>query len=159
MSYSKRQFVEAAFGEMGMSAYTFDLTPEMLQDATRRLDAMMANWNARGIRLAYPLPLSPENTDIDSETGVPDAANEAIIANLAARLSPTYGKTIMPQTMATAKAGYDTLMARAAMPHEMQFPRTLPAGAGQKPWRYDDPFMPAPTDPVLAGPDGPLEFN
>ncbi|MFN9801061.1 MAG: packaged DNA stabilization gp4 family protein, partial [Bacteroidota bacterium] len=83
MSYTRRQFVEAAFEEMGMAAYTFDITPQMMESAARRLDAMMATWNARGIRIGFPLPLSPQDTDLDTETGVPDAANEAIIANLA----------------------------------------------------------------------------
>ena len=61
-------------------------------------------------------------------------------------------------TRTTAKLGYDTLLARATFPVEQQFPRTLPLGAGQKPWRYDTPFMPGPVDPVLAGPDGPIEL-
>ena len=159
MSYTKRQFVEAAFEECGMAAYVFDLTPQMLQSACQRLDTMMATWNAKGIRLAYPLPSSPQDTDLDTPTDVPDSANEAIITNLALRLAPSFGKTPSPLTMATAKAGYDTLMARAGMPFEMQFPRTLPAGAGNKPWRYDDPFMPAPVDPVLTGPEGALQLN
>lgn len=158
MSYTKRQFVEGAFEEAGMAAYVFDLTPQMLQSACRRLDAMMATWNAKGIRLAYPLAANPEDTDIDAETTVPDSANEAIICNLAMRIAPGYGKQVTPGTMATAKAAYDTLMARAAMPQEQQFPGTLPAGAGNKPWRYGDPFMPAPVDPVRTGPDGPLEL-
>lgn len=158
MSYTKRQFVEAAFEEAGMADYVFDLTPQMLQSACKRLGTMMALWNAKGIRLSYPLPLNPQDTDIDTETAVPDSANEAIITNLALRLAPSFGKQPSPMTMATAKAGYDTLMARAAMPYEMQFPRTLPAGAGNKPWRYDDPYMPAPADPVLTGPEGPLQL-
>jgi hypothetical protein len=159
MGWTKRQFVTQAFEEIGLASYVFDLTPEQLDSALRRLDTMIASWNALGIRLGYPLPLSPQDTDLDTETGVPDAANEAVICNLAVRIAPSFGKQVSPGTMATAKFGYDTLMARAAMPHEQQFPRTLPAGAGQKPWRYDDPFMPAPTDPVQVGPDGPLEFN
>jgi hypothetical protein len=44
------------------------------------------------------------------------------------------------------------------MPSEQQFPETLPRGAGQKPWRYNGPFMPRPVDPVLTGPEGKLEF-
>ena len=37
---------------------------------------------------------------------------------------------------------------------------TMPAGAGNKPWRvYDNPFIRPPVDPVDAGPDGPLQFN
>lgn len=158
MSYTKRQFVLAAYEEAGMASYVFDLTPQMLSAACARLDAMMATWNAKGIRLGYPLPSSPEDIDLDSETGVPDSANEAVITNLSLRLSPSFGKQPSVMTMATAKAAFDVLMARAAMPGEMQLPRTLPAGSGNKPWRYDDPFMPAPTDAVRTGPEGSLEL-
>jgi hypothetical protein len=51
MSYSKRQFVEAAFEEIGLASYVFDLQPEQIDSACRRLDTMMAQWNAVGIRL------------------------------------------------------------------------------------------------------------
>jgi hypothetical protein len=158
MSYTKRQFVEEAFAELGMASYTFDLSPQQLDACLRRLDTMMATWNARGIRLGYPLPSSPQDSDLDTDTQVPDSANEAIITSLAIRLAPQYGKTVSLDTRTTAKQAYDTLLARAAFPIEQQFPRTLPMGAGQKPWRYDDPYMPAPTDPVLTGQEGPLEF-
>jgi len=158
MSYTKRQFVEEAFAELGMASYTFDLSPQQLDACLRRLDTMMATWNARGIRLGYPLPSSPQDSDLDTDTQVPDSANEAIITSLAIRLAPQYGKTVSLDTRTTAKQAYDTVLARAEIPIEQQFPRTLPMGAGQKPWRYDDPFMPAPTDPVLSGQEGPLEF-
>jgi|APFre7841882590_1041340.scaffolds.fasta_scaffold00981_6 hypothetical protein len=158
MSYTKRQFVEEAFAEIGMASYTFDLSPQQLDACLRRLDTMMATWNARGIRLGYPLPSNPEDSDLDTDTQVPDSANEAIVANLAIRIAPQYGKTVSLDTRTTAKQAYDTLLARAAFPPEQQFPRTLPMGAGQKPWRFDDPFMPAPTNPVLTGQEGPLEF-
>jgi hypothetical protein len=160
MGYSKRQFVEAAFAEIGMAGYVFDLQPQDLEQALRRLDAMMAEWNAKGIRLGYPLPSSPQFSDIDAESEVPDSANEGVIANLGVRLGAGYGKAIMPQTMMVAKQAYNTLLSRAAMPMEQQFPDTLPAGAGNKPWRiYDDPFLPAPVDPITVGTDGPLAFN
>lgn len=159
MAYSKRQFVTAAFEEIGLASYVFDLQPQDLETALRRLDAMMAEWNAKGIRLGYPLPGSPQFSDIDSPSEVPDSANEAIICNLAMRLAPGFGKTLNTLTASTAKQGYNTLLARATMPMQQQFPRTLPAGAGQKPWRWDDPFMQPPVDPVLAGPDGPIQYN
>lgn len=155
MSYTKRQFVEAAFEEAGMAAYVFDLSPQMVQSACRRLDSMLALWNAKGIRLAFPLPGSPENTDLDTETGVPDSANDAIITNLAIALMPSFGKAANPLTMARAKAGYDTLLARAAMPGEMQL-GAIPSGAGHKTW--DEPFLPEAEDPIQAGPDGELQF-
>jgi hypothetical protein len=155
MSYSKRQFVTAAFEEMGLASYVFDLQPDDLQTAIRRLDSMMAEWNGKGIRLAYPLPGSPQDSDLDEPSQVPDSANEAIITNLAIRLAPGYGKQLLPFTLATAKQGYNTLLSRAAMPEEQQLPGTMPSGAGWKPWRwYGDPFLSDPVNPVKAGGDG-----
>ena len=159
MGYSKRQFVTAAFEEIGLASYVFDLQPQDLETALRRLDAMIAEWNAKGIRLGYPIPGSPQFSDIDAQSEVPDSANEAIICTLAMRLAPGFGKTLNALTASTAKMGYNTLLSRAAMPMVQQFPRTLPAGAGQKPWRWDDPYMPQPIDPVTAGPDGPIQYN
>jgi len=160
MGYSKRQFVAAAFEEIGLASYVFDLQPQQLESALRRLDAMMASWNAFGIRLGYPLPSSPQDSDLDAESEVPDSANEAIITNLAVKLAPSYGKQVMPDTKSTAKDTYNTLLSRAAMPTTQQLPGTMPSGAGNKPWRvYDNPFLRPPVDPLLAGQDGQIEFN
>lgn len=160
MGYSKRQFVQAAFEEIGLATYAFDLQPQQFESALRRLDAMMAEWNAKGIRLGYPIPGSPENSDLDSESEVPDYANDAIITNLAVRIAPSYGRTPMPETKITAKTTYNTLLSRATMPPEQQFPSGLPRGAGWKPWREtNEPFFPEPEDPLTVGPDGPLDFS
>ena len=160
MGYSKRQFIEAAFAEIGLASYAFELQPEQLEAARQRLDAMMADWNGKGIRLGYPIPVSPQDGSIDEQTNVPDSAYEAIICNLGIRLAPSYGKQVMNETKATAKQGYDMLMQRATFPLEQQFPNTMPSGAGNKPWRvYDNPFLRPPVSPVEAGPDGPLQFN
>ena len=160
MGYSKRQFVAAAFEEIGLASYVFDMQPEQLQSALRRLDAMIADWNGKGIRLGYPLPGSPQFSDLDEPSEVPDNANEAIITNLAIRIAPGYGKVVMPETKAVAKDSYNTLLQRATAPIPQQMPVTMPSGAGNKPWRvYDNQFLRPPVDPVTAGPDGPLEFN
>jgi hypothetical protein len=156
MGYTKRQFVEEAFAEIGMASYVFDLQPQQLEGALRRLDTMLATWNGKGIRIGYPLPSSPEDSDLDTETLVPDAANEAIITNLAVRIAPQYGKSLSMDTKVTAKQSYDMLLSRAAMPMEMQLPASMPRGAGAK--AYDDPFVDNPEEPILAGRDGQLEF-
>lgn len=160
MGYTKRQYIEEAFTELGLADYVFNLTAQELATALRRLDAMMAEWNARGIRLGYPLPLSPQQSDLDEQTGVPDRANEAIIANLAIRIAPSYGKQPLPGTLSTAREAYGAVVAIAAQPNEMQFPNTMPAGAGNKPWTYQgNPFLPRPAEPVLAGQDGPIDYE
>lgn len=159
MGWTKRQFVEQAFEEIGLASYTFDLSPAQLESAMRRMDTMMATWNAKGIRLGYPIPSSPENSDLDQETNVPDSANEAIYLNLGIRLAPGYGKTVSPDTKVSARSAYEAILSKAAMPAEQQLPSTLPAGAGNKPWRYDNPYLQDPVDPLLAGEDGEIQFN
>jgi hypothetical protein len=160
MGYSKRQFLEAAFTEIGLADYVFNLTPNELTTALRRLDAMMAEWNERGLRLGYPLPGSPQFSDLDAPSGVPDRANEAVITNLACRIAPSYGKQVLPGTMTTARGALNTILVRAASPTPMRYPGTLPVGAGNKPWSTQgDPYMPHPVEPLLTGQDGPFDFE
>lgn len=159
MSYSKRQFVEGALAEIGLSNYQFDVAPEQQELCLRRLDSMMAEWNSKGIRVGYPIPGSPENSDLDAETNVPDAANNAIETNLALRISTIFGRQPMPATMIAAKNGYDTLVSWCSTPPEMTLPNTLPAGAGNK--RIPgviSPFILETPKPIDAGQDGAIQF-
>ena len=160
MSWTKRQFVEQAFEEIGYASYAYDLEAEQLQAAMRRLDSMMATWNGRGIRLGYPIPSTPEGGDLDDETDVPDNSNEAIYLNLALRLAPIVGKQVSMETKAAAKSAYGEVLNHATKPNEMQFPTTMPAGAGNKPWRReDDPFLRPSEDGVILPPDEEVTFN
>lgn len=160
MSWTKREFVVQAFAEIGLASYVFDLTPEQEQTALRQLDSMMATWNARGIRLGYPLPNTPANSSLDEVTTVPDAANETIYQNLAVRIAPGFGKTVSPDTKTNAKAGYIAALTQAAgVPREMQLPNTMGSGAGNKPWRRISPFLDKPIDPLESGQDGDIQFD
>lgn len=160
MSWTKKQFIIQAFDELGIAAYVYDLQPEQLQTALRRLDSMMATWNALGIRISYPLPDSPDNSDIDAETAVPDRANEAVYTNLAIRLAPGMGKVVSMDTKLAAKAAYDNLLLAAVFPAEMVLPMTMPLGAGNKPNQQgsDNPFFPQIDPPIQAGQDSFLEI-
>ena len=160
MGYTKRQFIEAALEEIGIAAYTFDVQPEQYQGALRRLDGMMAEWNARGVRLGYPIPLSPQQSDLDEQTGVQDAANEAIITNLACRIAPSYGKQVMPNTMINARSSWNAIYGKSATPPQMQYPGTLPSGAGNKQWnQFYSPFVRPPTEALLAGQDAAIDYE
>jgi hypothetical protein len=90
---------------------------------------------------------------------VPDSAWEAIITNLAIRIAPGYGKAVAADTKVSAKGAYNVLLQRATYPLEQQLPQTMPTGQGNKPWRWDNPFVPRPADPIDAGPDGPLDWS
>jgi hypothetical protein len=159
MSYTKRQFVQAAFNEIGLESYEFDLQPEDFDMALRRLDSMIAEWNAQGIRVGYPIPTSPEDSDLDEETGVQDAANEAIITNLAIKVAPAFGKTPAVETKISASKAYKTLLSKTMQVPKQQMPSTMPSGAGNRPWNgVYRPFLYPPCDPIEAGKDSIIEF-
>lgn len=142
MAWTKRQIIEQAFEEIGLASYVFDLNPSELQSALRRLDLMVASWQARNIQIGFPLSTSPNNSDINDPVETSLTNNEAIVLNLAVRLAPGYGKMVQPETKVAAKALYDQLLMEAAAPIEQQYVNTLPLGAGYK--RTERVFVDAP---------------
>lgn len=160
--WTKRQLIEQAYEAFGLANYVFDLSPEQMQGALNRLDSMMASWDGACIRLGYLLPSTPGSSDLDQLSGLPDYANEAVYLALAIRLAPGIGKVISRDTKGDAKAAYDRMLAKLAadnMP-QMQYPRNTPAGAGNKPYRYErGPFLQPPADPVTAGGDGAITLD
>ncbi|MES0445000.1 MAG: packaged DNA stabilization gp4 family protein [Desulfobacterales bacterium] len=160
MGWTKRQLIEQAFDEIGLASYVYDLTPDQLQSALRKMDGMLAGWDAKGIKIGYPLTASPQDSSLDTETNVPDAANEAIYLNLGIRIAPGFGKMVAMDTKANAREAYRALLVGIAMPKEMQLPSTMPSGAGNKSWRTDQPFLNTPdTSPIRLGDNGQLVFT
>jgi hypothetical protein len=159
MSWTKREIVNQAFEEIGFASYNFDLDPDQLQSALRKLDSMMATWNIRGVRISFPLASSPDVSDLDQDTELPDWAIEAVYKNLSIRIAPSLGKVLSRETKADAKNAYNTLLMMNTKPKEMQI-TGLPRGAGNKTFRYSDrPFLDKPTEPLLGGGDGEIDFN
>ncbi len=160
MSWTKKQFITQAYKEIGLASYIYDLQPEQLQDAGVTLDAMMAMWNGKGIRIGYPIATNPEDINLDTETNVPDSANQAIYMGLAVLLGPAFGKIVSPETKRAAKDGYSVLTARGQAPRTKRMPKNMPKGAGFKSWRNNHyPFTPAPADEIDAGTDSIIDFD
>lgn len=161
MSWTKKQFVEQAFTELGLASYVFDLQPEQMQTALVRLDALVANWNAKGFRIGWPISAGPDNGDLDQVTECPSFAQEAIYLNLAVRLAPGFGKVVSDDLKRNAHDAYNTLANRFAFPEQLQYPGTLPRGAGNKPLTMSSTlnFATPPVDPLIAGPDAPLDLE
>lgn len=157
MAWTKQQLIEEAFTELGMAPSVFDLDPEELQTGLRRLDGMMATWEANGIRCGYALPSGPDASDLDDASGIPDTAAEAVYCSLAIRLAPWKGKVVRSETRAAAAEGYAALERAAAQPGQQQL-RSIPAGAGNR-GRYRQ-FTPAPdTSPLTVNDAGNLDMQ
>ena len=150
-----------AFAELALAGYVFELDPEELQTGLRRLDSMMATWDAKGVRLGYPLAISPGDSDLQQDSGLPLAAVEAVYLNLAIRLAAGFGKTMKPSTIVTARQDYDALLRPLTQPLATQLPGGMPLGAGNSRARggLRPAFTPTPdTSPVQVGPNGNLDF-
>jgi hypothetical protein len=133
--WTKQQLIEAAFGELALAHIVFDLDADTLESALLTLDSMMAEWSGLGISIGYALPATPDVSNIDDDSGIPDSANRPVYMNLAMQLAAGRGKALTPQTIATATRGYNTLLGAAVSPTSGQCSGLPRIGAGNKPWR------------------------
>ena len=161
MGWTKQQLVEAALEEIGLASYIYDLSPEQLLSAVKRMDAMVSGWNTNGIRIGYPLVSDPDNSLLNTDTGIPDFAAEAIFLGLAIRIAPSYGKSVPIETKANYDLAYNNMCNAVALPvPERQLPGAMPKGQGVKPWRnYNSPFINPSEEGILAGGDGQITFE
>lgn len=161
MGWTKQQLIEQALTEIGKNPTVFNIDPDDMQAALRTLDSMMATWGGKGIRLGYALPDGPEASQLDTDSGLPDMAIEAVYLALSIRLAPSYGKTPSNETKLAARTAYASLPNNAAFPPEQQYKAWLPAGAGNKPSRSPQyTFLPPPVDALTAGvQDNQIDFE
>ena len=161
MAYKKLDIVDLAFQEIGIASYEFDLNPQESNGALRQLDLMMATWNKRGIRIGYPIPSSPNNSDLDDIIDIADDAFEAMYLNLAVRISAGFGKQLAPETRIAASRTYQQLLSHQINPIEQALDyRAVPAGAGNKTWRYtENPFLAKAKEPLTTGSNDVLEIK
>jgi hypothetical protein len=160
MSRTKQSLIEDAFAEIAIQGFEFDLSPDELLTALRRLEAMLAVWEERGIRIGYAFAIG-NALALDAESGIPDKAAEPVFLNLAMRLAPGYGKAVTPETRRAAAEGYATLLNDAVRPREQRMPSTMPKGQGNKPWRDTEaPFFPIPNlSPLQLAQGGGLDIG
>ncbi len=151
MSYTKKEFVLEALAELGTPDSEFTIDPAEIMRGCIRLDAMVGEWNARGVRFPYPISNSPKDCNPEDATNIPRAAVQAVIASLAIQLANQYGKVVSRDTKSTAKRGFDSLARLAAIPGERQLPSTMPRGQGNRTARQTDPFFRVPTPNLPTG--------
>lgn len=152
MATTKREIIDQAFGELALAGYVFDLTPEELDAARKRLDRMMASWEPK-IYLGYLMPANPNDSDMDEDSGLPDVAIDAVATNLAVLLAPGQGKNLSQDTRIAAKNGFNALLARFATIPQVQYPGNLPLGGGNKRLPNDNQYF-RPQRQVTVTPNG-----
>lgn len=156
MSWTKKQLILRAFGKIGLASHIYDIKPEELEDALYDLDAIVAEWAAKGVRIGYPLPSSPHLGDIDDDTGIPDSAARPLYYQLAMSIAPDYGKEISQDVRAIAAEGFKVLLAKSAVIPEMRIVDAL-SGAGAK--TPDSPYFDVDDEELTVEYGGDLEYS
>lgn len=153
MSFTKRQIVEAAYGELALAAYTFDLSPDEIQAGLALIESMLRGWLNKGIDTGYAFPATPSFSDPSDDSAMLDMYDEAVRTNGAIRIAPLFGKTVSQETRQIAKESYESMLVPRKIP-QMQLPRNLPIGQGNRYFglapAYFTPCLPAGvTDPSV----------
>lgn len=150
--WTKGQLVSKAFGELALAGFVVDIQPEEELDAITTMDAMVAEWEGKGIRLGYAFSASPDEANPATPSGLADADVRPVYTNLAVAIATSYGKQLQPSTLMAAGAGLRTLQGRVAAALAKQGqgrPTTLPVGAGSR-WHGNTyPFFPPQTEDPL----------
>ena len=131
MSWTKRQLIEQSLAKIGLSASNYDADPEDMQSALRELDVMMSEWEDKGIKIDWPFAVSPELSELDTETEAPTHLVAAIYFNLAQRIAIDFGRAVPPRVDALAKKNFDRALGKYNPIKPMVRGRRL-AGAGNR---------------------------
>jgi hypothetical protein len=153
MSWTKKQLLDAAFTEIGLQNYAYDVEPEDIQNAIVTMDAMVAEW---GLNLSYHMSGDPSMSNQQEESGLPIWANKAVYQNLAVEIGPTFGKVIPLSLKVSAKRGLATIQTKCATIPRPQYDPRLPVGQGNKPYIDTTRQFFKPTDPLTDDNGAPL---
>lgn len=125
----KRQIIELAFGEAGSAGYEFGRTPEEVNDALLRLNAMMREHPFS--TLAYIQPDYGVGNP-DEASGVPFEYLNVVASKLALRIAPMMGAVLSAEARANLTTAMSQLNAAAATIPTMPYGSFVPRGAGHR---------------------------
>lgn len=145
MSWTKRQFIERSYAEIGLGKRAYTITPEDFEDALAVFDSMVLNWQARfGFGVGWPVSDNPDDSNIDDPTFVPLPTTLLVWSNGAMAIANGLGKTVMPDTKTAAKDSYETMVAFFNKPCGKPLPKGIPYGGGNRQWGRYRIFSPTP---------------
>lgn len=123
----KSSLVDAAYEYCGLNGFEFERTPEEMTTGLRHLNALMAEWKADGIDLAFTFPTYGAGL-LEEPSGVPDHSFSVIHQMLAQRLAPALGASLSADARAALAKSYQGLRSRtAAAPPSMTPMHILPS--------------------------------
>jgi len=119
------EIVNAALTHIQVKTAGVPPTDDENADAVEALNDMLTEWASGGLHLGYQVV-----DEVTDETDLGAHTLAAIKYELAARLAPSYGKTVSAAFVEMGFRSKATLVQAAVEIPEVLFPSTLPVGSG-----------------------------
>jgi hypothetical protein len=126
----KGDYVDGAYEQMTIWGVTTNATPREVEIALKRLNGLLLHWENQNIFLGWNVGAEDPN----DESGLPDWAQEAVFTNLAIKLLPVYGRGATLEQKQDAAAAYEAITLSCI--NNMEYPDTMPVGAGNQRYGY-----------------------
>lgn len=130
MATTKSDIVASALNKLAVTGFDYEIDPEELKTGVAMLEYLMADWDARGIKIGYRFSPDPETANISDPCGLPDIAFRAVTYQLAIDLADTYGKQVTQSIAAGASSAMTSLLSATQFIPEVQYPNRMPRGSG-----------------------------
>lgn len=158
--WTKGDIAKEALAELGLPSYEFDLPSDQIISIIVRLDAMLSEWDTKGIRFGYALADGPRDSWPEQPSGLPDTAVFAVLPNLAINISDLFGRQPSPGLTNRAKTTFESMCTTFSKPRQFRWPSTMPFGAGNKPYRTSNrQFAGTTLPPTVQNPVTQIDFT
>lgn len=133
MRAPKSYFVENGIAELGLAGAVYDMEPEDLERISNRLDAYLAELEAKGARVpGWSYADSPGVANLATVVNVPMHLVNMIILSAAIIAAPSIGKNLSSITVAQLKLSRDQMLYTNKTIPQMQRNTNTPVGSGNQ---------------------------
>jgi hypothetical protein len=124
---TKSALVEGAYEYCGLNGFEYERTPEEMTSGLKRLNALMALLQKKGIVLGFDFP-TYANGLLEEPANIPDDAVEPVMALLAQRLAPGLGASLTDDAKSVLSTALQDLYSNyAPAPPSVQPMAVLPS--------------------------------
>jgi hypothetical protein len=154
MRAPKSYFVQQGLGELGLTSAVYDMEPEDLERISDRLDAYLAELEAKGARVpGWSYADAPGVANLETVVNIPMHLVNLVILSAAIIAAPSIGKNLSSITVAQLKLARDNMLYAGKTIPQYQRPSNMPVGSGNQPFADGVQFYPQRPPQLDAGPD------
>lgn len=157
MKAPKSFFVENGLAELGLTSAVYDMEPEDLERISNRLDAYLAELEAKGARVpGWVYASEPGVANLAVVVNVPMHLVNMIVLSAAIIAAPSIGKNLSSITVAQLKLARDNMLYANKTIPQMQRNQNMPVGSGNQRMADGIQFYTNRPPRLDAGPDSAL---